>query len=481
MTVSIQYEYDVALSYASEDVAYVEAVAEALRRQSIKVFFDRFQDIEIDLLGRNLVDELSKVYQYKARLCVLFISHAYSRKPYTRLERQAAQARVIEENGDTPYIIPVRIDETPIPGLFSTVVYAPAKLPESLAATIAAKLRSFETAGHKLAGLGRSDAVLVRFNTLLDFDHETFESTLQRVSHWAPGAIAEVAIEVRLPAELEVAGTLARSFRQSEAWQSSAIGESAHRQWDQIQNELGPALLDGLASGVRLLLRRYRNYPDRLRTVIRLWTLSAVVSRCRLLDASRLIGQPPYSWSASFAHFAAEWSQSILNGLTYISSTDGDEQFFWIDADLWHDREMLGRRYRVFLPSSLCLDPRTGARREPKIDQAAFDKFVACQLVEAHLNDENESAFPWTAVDHSTDMTISLRGEVAFETDHFSRTVVSNFDGESLVGSVRRLRKHILATAAGAEVDASRRKLYLVGLHGLLGTTDGLRRAALDE
>ena len=80
MSVSIQYEYDVALSYASEDVVYVEAVAEALRRQSVKVFFDRFQDIEIDLLGRNLVDELSKVYQYKARLCVLFISHAYSRK-----------------------------------------------------------------------------------------------------------------------------------------------------------------------------------------------------------------------------------------------------------------------------------------------------------------------------------------------------------------------------------------------------------------
>src|SRR5713226_9264451 len=119
---------DVALSFAGEDRAYVEAVAMALRQKGLKVFYDRFE--EADLIGRNLVDHLSEVYSSKARLCILFISAAYARKPYPKMERQAAQSTALFS--EEPYIIPVRLDESEIPGLLPTVAYLSGKTPEAV-------------------------------------------------------------------------------------------------------------------------------------------------------------------------------------------------------------------------------------------------------------------------------------------------------------------------------------------------------------
>lgn len=480
MTADIQYEFDVALSYASEDVSYVEAVAEALKRQGLKVFFDRFQEIEVDLLGRNLVDQLSAVYQYKARLCVIFISKAYARKPYTRLERQAAQARVIEANSDEPYIIPVRMDDAAIPGLFSTVVYSPAKRPELLAATLAAKLRSLAAPAYKVEGLVRGSSVVIRFNSLLEFDSEAFDTSLNNFSHWSSASLSELPIEVGLPAEMETAREAARAFRTSDVWTSRSLSDEARKQWEAVQMSMGDDWLEMLVKGVRLLIRRYKKQPNRRRSVIRLWCVSAVLARCRLLDVSRLIGQAPYLWSGSFARFAAEWSQSIINGLTYLSFLDGHERFLWFDADLWLDRDRSGRAYRVFVPSTLCLDQSNGSLCQPQLDPHSFDEFIAVQLVETAVTGEDEYAFPWTATDYPSDTYISLRAEVAIDSDHFARTVVSNFDGEALEGSVRRLRSHLLDTIAGTEPSDHRKRLYLMGLHGLVRSNARLGTIALD-
>ena len=67
-----QKKYDVALSFAGEDRVYVKAVADALQGFGLTVFYDEF--VEADLLGRNLIDHLSDIYQNRAKLCVLFVS-----------------------------------------------------------------------------------------------------------------------------------------------------------------------------------------------------------------------------------------------------------------------------------------------------------------------------------------------------------------------------------------------------------------------
>lgn len=112
-------EYDIALSFAGEDRIYVEEVANLLRSKGIKIFFDEFE--EANLWGKNLYDYLSDIYSKKAMYTVMFISQHYERKLWTNLERQAMQSKAFKEKSE--YILPVRFDETEIPGLLSTVSY----------------------------------------------------------------------------------------------------------------------------------------------------------------------------------------------------------------------------------------------------------------------------------------------------------------------------------------------------------------------
>jgi hypothetical protein len=114
-----EYKYDVALSFAGEDRDYVEDVATYLQGWGIKVFYDKF--LEDDLWGKNLYDHLQDIYKNKARYSILFISEHYKRKNWTNHERQSAQARAFKESQE--YILPVRFDDTEIPGLQSTVGY----------------------------------------------------------------------------------------------------------------------------------------------------------------------------------------------------------------------------------------------------------------------------------------------------------------------------------------------------------------------
>ena len=114
-----EFTFDAAISFAGEDRAYASELAGLLVGRGIKVFYDDFQ--KSSLWGKNLYDHLSDVYENQARFCILLLSEQYARKRWTKLERQAAQARSF--TGDTEYILPVRLDNSQIPGIFSTVSY----------------------------------------------------------------------------------------------------------------------------------------------------------------------------------------------------------------------------------------------------------------------------------------------------------------------------------------------------------------------
>ena len=91
-----------ALSYASEDRAYAEFLAQSLRQRGVKVFYDRYE--KAALWGQNLYTYLSDLYQNQALYSVLFLSQHYASKLWTSHERKAAQARALKEQGE--YILP---------------------------------------------------------------------------------------------------------------------------------------------------------------------------------------------------------------------------------------------------------------------------------------------------------------------------------------------------------------------------------------
>ncbi len=112
-------KYDVALSFAGEDRQHAEALADLLEAGGYDPFYDK--DELANLWGKNLYDYLSSVYKDRARYCVMFLSKYYERKLWTTHERQMAQARAFQENRE--YILPVRLDDTEIPGIPPTVGY----------------------------------------------------------------------------------------------------------------------------------------------------------------------------------------------------------------------------------------------------------------------------------------------------------------------------------------------------------------------
>ena len=113
------YEYDVALSFAGEDREHAKELAELLRTNGYKVFYDKYERTQ--LWGKDLYRHLSLVYKDKARYCVMFVSEHYAQKLWTNHELRSAQARAFQERKE--YILPVRLDNTEIPGIPQTVGY----------------------------------------------------------------------------------------------------------------------------------------------------------------------------------------------------------------------------------------------------------------------------------------------------------------------------------------------------------------------
>jgi hypothetical protein len=132
-------QYDVALSFAAEDRAYVAAVARILRDAGVRVFYDEFEQLE--MWGKNLVDHLAHVYQNGSRFVVMFISQHYVQNAWPTHERRHAQVRSLVAKEE--YILPARFDDSEVPGLPSTVAHIDLRgiEPKDFAALVQAKLR----------------------------------------------------------------------------------------------------------------------------------------------------------------------------------------------------------------------------------------------------------------------------------------------------------------------------------------------------
>lgn len=132
--------YDIALSFSGSDREFVERVAKDSEQLGISVFYDRFE--EVDLWGKDLYDYLSDIYQNRATYTVVFVSNAYASSVWPTHERRNAQARALAESVE--YILPVRFDDTDVPGLPGTIGYIDArvKTPLEIAQLIKSKIDS---------------------------------------------------------------------------------------------------------------------------------------------------------------------------------------------------------------------------------------------------------------------------------------------------------------------------------------------------
>jgi hypothetical protein len=114
-----KFKYDVAVSFAGEDRTLVEEFVDILASNHVSVFYDSWE--RADIWGKDLYQYLDMIYGQAAQYCVIFISRDYVKKAWTKHELKSAQARAFRQNSE--YILPVKIDDTELPGLPETVSY----------------------------------------------------------------------------------------------------------------------------------------------------------------------------------------------------------------------------------------------------------------------------------------------------------------------------------------------------------------------
>lgn len=113
------YKYDFGLSFAGENRKYAERLAEMLKAEHIRVFYDK--DEQAELWGQDLYQKFQQIYGRDCRFFIPFISANYVSKWWPKHELKQAQAR--DFKSDVEYILPVRIDDTELPGLNETTGY----------------------------------------------------------------------------------------------------------------------------------------------------------------------------------------------------------------------------------------------------------------------------------------------------------------------------------------------------------------------
>jgi len=118
-------DFQVALTYASEQLELVAAVADRLAASlgREQVFFDRYH--VADLARPNLDHLLQEIYHRRSRLVVPFLGQDYVRKKWTSLEGRAVRALIFDQADER--LLLVRVDDSDVPGIFKQDGYLDAR------------------------------------------------------------------------------------------------------------------------------------------------------------------------------------------------------------------------------------------------------------------------------------------------------------------------------------------------------------------
>jgi hypothetical protein len=111
--------FDVAISFSGAQREVAREIADRLRVSGVLVFFDEF--VADELWGEDLMEEFGAVYLERAEYCLMLVSKQYVEREWPRHERRHALARALRERAG--YVLPVRFDDTDVPGLPPTIAY----------------------------------------------------------------------------------------------------------------------------------------------------------------------------------------------------------------------------------------------------------------------------------------------------------------------------------------------------------------------
>lgn len=107
----MEYTYDIALSFATEDQKLVEKVYHYLKQEGVSVFFAPAPECQDVLSGENQREIFWSIFGIKSKFVALFVSKDYVVKEVPMEEAAIAFAKRGKDNA----VIPVYLDETKLP------------------------------------------------------------------------------------------------------------------------------------------------------------------------------------------------------------------------------------------------------------------------------------------------------------------------------------------------------------------------------
>jgi len=129
-------KYHVALSFAGEQRETALKINRILNGYSgIRVFYDK--DSKVAMWGESTFEFLQDIYENQAHSIAMLISKEYGEKPFPCLEKDFSLQNYLV-NGGT--ILPIRFDDTEIPGLPKNIAYIKFTTEKEIAANIIQKL-----------------------------------------------------------------------------------------------------------------------------------------------------------------------------------------------------------------------------------------------------------------------------------------------------------------------------------------------------
>ena len=104
-------QFDIALSFATEDQALVGDVYQYLKAEGYRVFFAPSQEGQVFLSGKNQRQVFYQIFGMEAKYVALFVTKSYIAKT---VPMEEARIAITKRAGDGT-VIPIYLDGTPLP------------------------------------------------------------------------------------------------------------------------------------------------------------------------------------------------------------------------------------------------------------------------------------------------------------------------------------------------------------------------------
>jgi hypothetical protein len=172
--------------------------------------------------------------------------------------------------------------------------------------------------------------------------------------------------------------------------------------------------------------------------------------------AYRLVNSPEPAWMKNFYRLHTNWSQDILDGLTYFSQLSDSNIQFWVDGNyVDNDVAVNGTRRRIWIPSTILF------KNAVRCDwRQQFFKYLASQIVEDMVSAEDYSILVYYTA-YLDRFKFHIRGENLVETHRFEQFTISNKTKEELERQIGGVVENLKTMVACGEFGKGEKRKIL--------------------